>query len=137
MIYIDATVFLYALLDNEEIGNRARALIENIQNDKFSAATSTLTFDEVSWIVRKNRNFEEAMISSKNLLELPNLTFIEVDEKILWKTYELMNKYQLRPRDAIHAACAITNGISVIISEDDDFDKIKEMERKGLKKLKL
>jgi len=40
-----------------------------------------------------------------------------------------MEKYDLKPRDAIHLSAAIEHGVFTIISEDKDFDKIKEIER--------
>ncbi|MCD5409151.1 MAG: PIN domain-containing protein [Methanocellales archaeon] len=40
-----------------------------------------------------------------------------------------MWEFIIDPRDAIHAACAITHGIYTIISEDPDFDKIAVLSR--------
>ncbi len=40
-----------------------------------------------------------------------------------------MSVYNIRPRDAIHAACALENNTNIICSFDDDFDKIKEIKR--------
>ncbi|PKP58327.1 MAG: hypothetical protein CVT88_07465 [Candidatus Altiarchaeales archaeon HGW-Altiarchaeales-1] len=55
----------------------------------------------------------------------------------MWQAYNLISEYKLDPRDAIHAACALIHGVYTIISEDDDFDRIKKFERKGLDDLDL
>ena len=36
-----------------------------------------------------------------------------------------MEKYGLKPRDALHAATALENKITTIVSCDEDFDKLK------------
>ena len=40
-----------------------------------------------------------------------------------------MEKYKIKPRDAIHAAIALENGIETIVSYDRDFDKLEEIKR--------
>ena len=41
----------------------------------------------------------------------------------------------MKPKDAIHSACAIKNGIKEIISDDPDFDTLKEAKRILLEEL--
>jgi len=38
----------------------------------------------------------------------------------------------LKPRNAIHIVAAISAGASVIVSDDSDFDNIKEIKRRSL-----
>lgn len=132
MIYLDAGVFLNAALNAGEIGNRARALLIRAQSGELPAATSALTYDEVFWVVRRHRNFDAALEASKTLLEMPNLAILAVDINVLWKAHELGRVYSLYPRDAIHAACALVNGLRTVVSEDEDFDRVNEIERKAL-----
>lgn len=40
-----------------------------------------------------------------------------------------MEKYKLKPRDAIHAATAIENKINTMVSYDRDFDNVIEIRR--------
>ena len=61
--------------------------------------------------------------------------FIGANKSILFKAQQLIEEYNLKPRDAIHAATALVNGINEIISDDSDFDKIKEIRRIPLEKL--
>jgi predicted nucleic acid-binding protein len=132
MIYLDANVFLNAILTREKEGEKARTIIKKLQKGELTAATSALTFDEVFWIVKKHRDFEKALKATKALLEIPNLTFLEVNDETLWSSYNLIEKYKLDPRDAIHLACALNHGIFTIVSEDEDFDKVKEIKRKNI-----
>jgi predicted nucleic acid-binding protein len=128
MIYLDASVFLNAILNREEEGEKARNIIQKLQKGEMAAATCALSFDEVFSTVKKHRDFNKALRASKALLQIPNLTFLKVDDETLWSALSLAEKYRLAPRDAIHLACALNNGISTVIS-DEDFDKIKEIKR--------
>jgi predicted nucleic acid-binding protein len=129
MIYLDANVFLSAILNQEDEGEKARDLLQKLQKAEIVAATSALSFDEVFWIVKKHRGFISALKAAKTLLEIPNLTFLEVNDQTLWSAYNLAEKYRLDPRDAIHIACALDHAIFTIISEDEHFDKVKEIKR--------
>ncbi len=130
MIYLDSNVFLNAILD-EEKGEMARELLRGVQDGNDRAATSALTFDEVFWVVKKHRGFDNALKAAKALLEMPNLIFIEVNDKVIWHAWELSKEYRLDPRDSIHAACALSRDIKTIVSEDEHFDKVKEVTRQG------
>ena len=61
-----------------------------------------------------------------------NLTFLVVDDVVLRQAYEFIKKYRLDPRDAIHLSCAFVHGIFTLVSDDGDFDTVKEVERCGL-----
>lgn len=130
MEYLDSSVFIYAFLDQEERGEKCRTKLKNLQEGKESAVTSTLTFDEVFWKVKRGRGLAVALEVAETVLRLPHLTFIDVTSEIIWHALALIKEYQLDPRDAIHAACALSQGITIIISEDEDFEVITELERK-------
>jgi predicted nucleic acid-binding protein len=132
MRYLDANVFIYAALYEGEKGDKARKLIKKVREGEEVAFTSVLTFDEFFWIVKKERGFDAALEAGKAFLETPNLTFLEVDGMVLRQAYKFIKKYRLDPRDAIHLSCAFVHGIFTIISEDGDFDTVKEVERIGL-----
>ncbi|MDI6654983.1 MAG: type II toxin-antitoxin system VapC family toxin [Candidatus Hydrothermarchaeota archaeon] len=132
MIYLDSNIFIIATLYSDEKGERARGILRDIRDGKKKAATSVLTFDEVFWEVRKHRGKDAALEAAEAMLSMPYLNFLPVDAAVLWKTLEIIKKYNLHPRDAIHLACAALHGISAILSEDTDFDKIKEVKRKSL-----
>ncbi len=125
-------MFLSAILKRGQRKNDVRDYLKRIQDGELQGATSALTYDEIFWVTKKHRSFEGALIASKAFLGMSNLTILPVDADVLWQAHKLSTKYKLHPRDAIHAACALLNNISTIISEDEDFDRVKGLERRSL-----
>lgn len=132
MVYIDASVFVFAALNTERMGDEARSLLRDVQTGKVEATSSALTFDELVWAVKKNRTSEDAIASGEAFLNMPRLKLVDVDGNLLAKALALMRKYQLDPRDSIHAASALIEEAEVIISTDKHFDRIKEIRRKSI-----
>ena len=132
MLYIDSNVFIYAALNTEEIGERARALLLKVQQGEEQASSSALTFDELVWAVKKYRTVEDAINAGEVFLNFPNLRLTLVNGELLASALNLIRKYRLDPRDSIHAATAILERAEAIVSTDTHFDKIKEIRRKPL-----
>ena len=70
---------------------------------------------------------EESITQGQKLLGFINLHFITVDENILCRAQ--VSNYNLKPRDSIHVSSAIDRKLKAIISDDVDFDKVKEVKR--------
>lgn len=128
MIYLDSNVFISAALYDDEAGENSRKIIKVVRLGNFEASTSTLTFDEVYWIVKRRRDKESALKIVKSMLNMKNLKFIPVDKSLLWRTYEFLDDKDLGPRDSIHLACALGSGADLIVSDDSDFDDIDSIE---------
>jgi len=132
MIYLDSNIFLYAILYNDKKAVSCRNILLSVVRGDVEGATSFLTWDEVVYIVLKSIGGDNAVREGKKLLELPNLKFVKVDEKIMRKAQELIREYRINPRDAIHAASAVVIGAKEIVSDDKDFDLIREVKRKKI-----
>ena len=131
MIYLDSNVFIYATLNTKEPGEKARSLLQKIQQGDEKAETSALTFDEVFWAIKK-LDFDAALEASQALLNFPNLEIISADRDIALSALQIIKKYHLAPRDAIHAATAIAGKAEAVVSTDADFDEIIELKRRPL-----
>ncbi|HLD57457.1 MAG TPA: type II toxin-antitoxin system VapC family toxin [archaeon] len=130
MIYLDANVFIYHLLDSSSKGENARKIFQNILKGDESAVTSSLTIDEVVWILWKNVGREKATTETLKIFEMPNLEILSLTSEMSFKSLLLMQKYKkLKPRDAAHAAVCLSSGVFQIVSDDSDFDEIKELTR--------
>ncbi len=134
--YIDANVFIFAYCNDELLGTKCREIINLIVNNKIKAFTSVLTFDEFFYQVKKIKGYESALSSAELFLNLRNLNFVDVNINMINYSYSLLKIYSLNPRDAIHLACALSENVSNIISNDKDFDKIKEIKRLDIKDFK-
>ncbi len=133
--YLDTTVFTYAALYADSKSNNCKNLLIKIGKNQVEGFTSLITWDELIYIVKKTLGREISIEEGEKFLKLPNLKFIDLNIKIIQKAQELITTYSLNPRDAIHAATAIVNNIAEIISDDSDFDVIKEIKRIPLEAL--
>ena len=131
MIYLDSNVFIFATVNTKEPGEKARLLLQRIQQGEEKAETSALTFDEVFWAVKK-LDFEAAIEACQALLNFPNLEIVSADREIAVSALQIIKQYHLSPRDAIHAATAIAGKAEAVVSTDAHFDRIKELRRKSL-----
>lgn len=131
-IYVDSNIFLYAAIyDPDKIpeARRAKARLQEIAAGSFEASTSTLTWDEITWVVRRFYGPQKAAAQGASFLRLPNVRMLKVDVEVITQAQSLLEKFSLKPRDAIHAATAVTNRIDRILSYDPDFDTLPTLSR--------
>ena len=138
MICLDSNIFIYPFVNKE---NNAKVelhkkLFVKIANREILAATSILTWDEFTYTIKKHLGRDNAVSEGKKFLSFPNLIFLKVDDKVIFLAQDLLTKYNLNPRNAIHTATALTNNINEILSDDSDFDQIKEIKRIKLENFK-
>jgi len=131
MLYLDSNVFIYAAINTEQLGEKARLLLQKIQQGEEKAATSALTFDEVFWAIKKH-NREVAFEVCQALLNFPGLEIIPADRGVVLIALQIIKKFNLDPRDAIHAATALAKKVDVIVSVDPHFDRLTVPKRMAL-----
>ena len=130
MNYLDANVFVLANFNEIGKGQTARKIIEEIGEGKRPLAiTSTLTMDEVMWVVIKNKKTTELRATIEDIYAMPNLSIKEVTSAIPLLALDIIEEYGLKPRDAFHAAIMKSFGITEIVSDDSDFDRVKWIKR--------
>lgn len=57
------------------------------------------------------------------------MKLVGVKKSTVLRAQEIMEKYQVKPRDAIHAATALENNVVEIVSYDKDFEKVEGLKR--------
>ena len=132
LLYVDSNIFLYPAiykLETVEEARESKEFLLKISEGSIEACTATITWDEVVWVVRKIFGLKPSVELGRMLLEFPNLKFLNVKRSVVLRAQSLMEKYKIKPRDAIHAATALENGIETIVSYDRDFDKLEEIKR--------
>jgi predicted nucleic acid-binding protein len=129
MKYLDSNIFIYPLLYNDKIAEYSRRILSDVVNGKISACTSVLTWDELVHSIGKIKGKKYAILYGEKFLNFSRLVLLDANPMIILTAQGLIKKYGLYPRDAIHAATSIYNKTSEIISNDKDFDNIKEIKR--------
>ena len=135
MKYIDSNIFIYAIIyDENEIEDAriSKSILERVVKGEINACTSCLTWDEAVYVVLKVLGSDDAKRAGSNILLFPNLRIFDIDKRIIDCASGLIEKYNLKPRDSIHAASAIQNGIKDIITNDMDFEVVEELCTVGL-----
>ncbi|MCL4333846.1 MAG: type II toxin-antitoxin system VapC family toxin [Candidatus Thermoplasmatota archaeon] len=111
----------------------SKDILSSIEKKDLQAYTSTLTWDEISYVAEKLLGRSDAIEIGRKFMNFPGLRFIIMDEEVMRRSQMMREKYNLKPRDAIHLSSAIGRNIRKIITDNRDFDNIKEIERIGLK----
>ncbi|MBS7626954.1 type II toxin-antitoxin system VapC family toxin, partial [Candidatus Bathyarchaeota archaeon] len=114
-------------------GQSASKIHENIVEGKVEAITSVLSLDELMWVLVKNRREELLRKAIEGIYATPNLKVNGVKSGIPILALDLLEKYDLKPRDAFHAAIMKSLGLKEIVSDDPDFDKVEWIRRIALK----
>jgi len=128
ILYIDSNIFIFAVTDKGKLGKNCRDVIGLISEQKIACAASFLMVDEVVWVLKKNVGKSDAIRIIKTMLSMP-IKWIDVDKSVIIRMVDTYESLSLDPRDAIHVSSMKQLGLSVIVSEDADFDKIDGIER--------
>jgi len=132
MIYLDTNIFVYSAINRSEKGKVCIKLLTELIKNNETACTSVLTWDEIVHAIWKKEGKELALEEGRKFFNLPNIILIDATNDIIQNAQELMEKYNLKPRDAIHASTAIISKCTHLASDDTDFDKVKELKRKKI-----
>jgi len=88
-----------------------------------------LVVDEVLYISRKYGVPYDATLDFFRKIVLPYTEIIPIKEEDIKPVEKYLLKYDLKPSDAIHLATMEKTGVNHIVTEDEDFDKVKEVKR--------
>jgi predicted nucleic acid-binding protein len=130
--YIDSNIFIYPIIYDHEFieeAKRSENFLLEIALGGIEAYTSSITWDEVTWVVRKILGLNLSLDQGRKFLSFPNLKLIAIRRTTILKAQEIMEKYKIKPRDSIHVAAALENNIKTLVSYDEDFDQVREIKR--------
>ena len=129
MVYLDTSVFIYPVIYEESISKakKAKEVLLRVATKEMEGFTATLTWDEIVWVTKRLLGESDAVEQGKKFLTFPNLNLVTVDSSVIMNAQKIVENYGLKPRDAIHASAALVSGQKTVISDDQDFDKVKEL----------
>ena len=131
-IYIDSNIFISPLIyERSPQVTNSKKVLAAVERGEVTAYTSTLTWDEVVWVVRRALGRPDSIQAGEKLAAFPNLRFIPASEEVIRSSQRLLSQYDLAPRDAIHLASAIGKVVDALVSDDSDLDVVTEVRREG------
>ncbi|MHA1593453.1 MAG: type II toxin-antitoxin system VapC family toxin [Candidatus Baldrarchaeia archaeon] len=128
--FLDASLPTYLLvLENEELRRYSSFLSEIMR--KYELYTDPIVADEILWICRKKYripyNITSAFVRS---VIIPVIQILEITESDITSAMDILTNGELdKPSDAIHLAVMRREGITAIITEDEDFNNIRGIAR--------
>jgi len=130
-MYADAGPFVFALAGDPRLPyvSESVRMIRAAARGERLLSTAVLTWDEVAYAVRRLAGPQLSVQKGQELLALPGISWLAVDPKVLRRASGLYGAVPMRPRDAIHAACALEYGETEIVSDDAVFDHVLGLRR--------
>lgn len=133
-VYLDANIFILPVISNSSRASNMKEILSAVEEGNLSGITSSLTLDEVVWVVRCETDMEKGVKAGRDMMRLPNLEFVPPRRRILSTALNHMERHGLKPRDAIHSATMKERGLETILSDDSDFDRINWIRRSQVSK---
>ena len=128
VVFIDTNVFAFTLLEEKD-ARPALDVLDKIARGQIQAITSPLVLDELMWVLIKNNRVHLLEMATQNIYKLPNLQILNLDSTAPLIALNYIKEYNLKPRDAMHCAFMQINKIDQIITDDKDFDRVKQFKR--------
>lgn len=127
--FIDANIIMYTVGKKHKYKDPCSLLVRRIAEENIVVASDTEVLQEILyryWLIREFKRARETYSDFKTLVSL--MFPVTIDDVNL--ALELLERHQnIQPRDAIHAAVMLNNGLTKIYSTDAHFDGIKGIER--------
>ncbi len=128
--FIDSPLLIYL---NTLSNSRDRMLYENFYIDiltKYKPYTDVLVLDELIYISKKKYGIPYRIsIEFIRSNILPYVYILSLGEEEYSSAEKILVEHGLKPSDALHLGAMINNNITLIVSEDREFDKIPAVKR--------
>lgn len=126
-IALDTNLFIYVFEQSPEYGEKAKGILEKVEDGVFSAIASTVTLTEI--LVKPVREGDISLMKQYKLLftHFPNLTIVPIDNAIAERAAFLRGTYGIKTPDALILACAINEKADLFITNDLRLEQIKEI----------
>lgn len=128
-VFLDTSVFIHAAGDASAPRAACVDLLHRVAAHEVDARTSAEVVQEIHHVFRRRGRLADGVALGREVVLLfPDLLPISRAD-IVRSGDILMGRPQLSPRDALHAATALNNGISAIVSTDSDLDQVEGLTR--------
>jgi predicted nucleic acid-binding protein len=126
-VVLDTNIFIYVFEQSIEFGEKAKAILEQVEEGTLIAAASAVSLTEI--LVKPIREGNRSLEKQYKLLftHFPNLSIIPVDNAIAERAAYLSGFYGLKTPDALIVASAIADGAELFITNDLRLEQVTEI----------
>ncbi|MBI2590814.1 MAG: PIN domain-containing protein [Candidatus Blackburnbacteria bacterium] len=131
---IDTNIFIYHFYSHLEFGPLVKDLFASLQANKIKGITSAITITELLGFKEPAGSLR---LLEEKFLTTPNLSIVDTSQTIALTGARIRREYGFRTPDAIQLATALVGGAKAFITNDDEFDRFKEIDVLLLGEVKL
>ncbi|HVB12094.1 MAG TPA: type II toxin-antitoxin system VapC family toxin [Nitrososphaerales archaeon] len=127
-IFLDANLLIYLNM----LTGRQREKLDEFYTSllKDELYTNLLVVDETLYLSMSKYNVSyQVTFEFLKASILPFTTVIPIEDSDMAAMERYLSKYRIKPSDAVHLAVMEKEGVVNIASEDEEFDKVKEVKR--------
>jgi len=127
-VTIDASVFVSAFTPTEPAHRASRAFMLNVRESVVPIIVPVLVLPEISAALSRGQGKPGlALAFVQELRNLPNTTFIDVDDSVASLAVDIAANNRLRGSDAIYAAVALRFGTELITLDREQLDRLPKV----------
>ncbi len=127
MIFLDTNIFMYAAGSEHPNKEASVKLLEQVVIGDIEAATSVEVIQEILHRYTHIGRKESGLKLATYVMEIVPIIY-DIERQDIEKSMELLRKYTINSRDAIHAAVALNRKIPIICTYDSHFKAIEEID---------
>jgi len=128
LVVLDTSVWIYHFEGSAAYGRAADSVLEAVTEGKIEAVASELVLLELLVAPLKTGAQDVADEIELTLLHFPNLQLAPVTRAVLVRAAEIRARYGLRTPDAIMLATAVESGATLAVTNDNAWQKMKEID---------
>ena len=127
-VTLDASVFVSAFTPSEPAHEASKLFMLGVRDQSTPIIVPVLVLPEVSAALSRGQGKPElGKAFVQQLRNLPNTTFVSVDEGIANLAVDVAADHRLRGSDAIYAAVALRFGTELITLDKEQLDRLQRV----------
>lgn len=127
-VYFDANIFIYSVEGIAPWANELNDIFVGLKSNEFSAVTSSLGLSECLVLPFKQNRSDLVHVYRQIFLSRTYLDVAPIDDDVLIFAANIRAQSNLKLPDAIHAATALTQKCTAILTNDAGFHRVSGIE---------
>lgn len=127
-VTIDASVFVSAFTPTELAYQASKAFMLTVQQHSIPIIVPVLVLPEISAALSRGQDQPElGKAFVQELRNLPNTTFVDIDDSTATLAVEIAADHRLRGSDAIYAAVSLRFGTELITLDKEQLERLTKV----------